>query len=279
MEWDHNPRIVLFTEDKLPFLEQPIPVLPVPLQGQANPLDVITLHQAWMKSYIGNLERLGHAMTQNLSVSLILVSLRKEYNSFVQNYNMHSIGKTVNELHAMLKLHEQTLPPKEVSPALDAIRVGRIQKNQNKKSHKATKGNQRKSKAKMGYAPVQVPSFSPKPKNPPTPKKDNLAKYAICYQCGEVGHWRRNYPIYLSELIKKKKLSHKASTSGIFTMELYSYPSTSWVYDTGCEKLQHDGLLDSADIKSFGKCVACMSGKMERKPYHIKWKGPKIYLD
>nr|GEZ10493.1 hypothetical protein [Tanacetum cinerariifolium] len=33
------------------------------------------------------------------------------------------------------------------------------------------------------------------------------------------------------------------------------------------EKLQHDGLVDSTDIKSFEKCVACMSGKMARKPY------------
>ncbi|GJX42517.1 hypothetical protein Tco_0257507 [Tanacetum coccineum] len=33
---------------------------------------------------------------------------------------------------------------------------------------------------------------------------------------------------------KKKKLSQGASTSGIFTIELYSFPSTSWVYDTGC---------------------------------------------
>ncbi|GJX98068.1 retrotransposon protein, putative, ty1-copia subclass [Tanacetum coccineum] len=33
------------------------------------------------------------------------------------------------------------------------------------------------------------------------------------------------------------------------------------------EKLQHDGLLDSIDIKSFEKCIACMSGKMARKPY------------
>nr|GEZ06043.1 retrotransposon protein, putative, Ty1-copia subclass [Tanacetum cinerariifolium] len=33
------------------------------------------------------------------------------------------------------------------------------------------------------------------------------------------------------------------------------------------EKLQHDGLLDSTDIKSFEKCVSCMSGKMTRKPY------------
>ncbi|GKC15300.1 hypothetical protein Tco_1012082, partial [Tanacetum coccineum] len=58
-----------------------------------------------MKIYIDNLEHLGHRMSQNLAVSLILVSLQKEYDSFVQNYNMHGMGKTVNELHAMLKLH------------------------------------------------------------------------------------------------------------------------------------------------------------------------------
>nr|GEY32282.1 zinc finger, CCHC-type [Tanacetum cinerariifolium]GEY32454.1 zinc finger, CCHC-type [Tanacetum cinerariifolium] len=33
------------------------------------------------------------------------------------------------------------------------------------------------------------------------------------------------------------------------------------------EKLQHNGLLDSTDIKSFEKCVSCMSGKMARKSY------------
>nr|GFB95095.1 zinc finger, CCHC-type [Tanacetum cinerariifolium] len=65
----------------------------------------------------------------------------------------------------------------------------------------------------MGYALVQVPPFAPKPKNPPTPKKDNPAKDMICYQCGEVGHWRKNCPIYLAELMKKK-LSQGASTSG-----------------------------------------------------------------
>nr|GEY23923.1 hypothetical protein [Tanacetum cinerariifolium] len=33
------------------------------------------------------------------------------------------------------------------------------------------------------------------------------------------------------------------------------------------KKLQHDGLLESTDIKSFEKCVPCMFGKMARKPY------------
>ncbi|GKB85675.1 zinc finger, CCHC-type containing protein [Tanacetum coccineum] len=127
------------------------------------------------KIYIDNLERLGQPISQNLAVSLILVSLNKDYDSFVQNYNMHSMGKTVNELHAMLKLHEDTLPKKDVNPALHAIRAGRT---------------------------------------PLPPKKDNPAKDAICHQCGEIGHWRRNCLVYLAELMKKKKLSQGASTLG-----------------------------------------------------------------
>ncbi|GJW18744.1 callose synthase 5 [Tanacetum coccineum] len=47
----------------------------------------------------------------------------------------------------------------------------------------------------------------PKPRIPQHPKKDNPAKDAICHQCGKVGHLRRNCPIYLLELMKKKKLS------------------------------------------------------------------------
>nr|GEZ66754.1 hypothetical protein [Tanacetum cinerariifolium] len=57
-------------------------------------------------------------------------------------------------------------------------------------------------------------SFASKPKTPPPPKKDNPAKDVICHQCGEVGHWRRNCPVYLADLMKKKKLSKGASTSG-----------------------------------------------------------------
>ncbi|GKD91205.1 retrotransposon protein, putative, ty1-copia subclass, partial [Tanacetum coccineum] len=218
-------------------------------------------------------------------------------------------------LHAMLKLHEQTLPKKY--PALHVIQAGKVQKK-NKKQKKpqlAARGhNQGKGKNKLTYVP--------KPKIPPPPKKENPAKDSICHQCGD---------------------------TGIFTIELYTFPNKSWVYDTGCgthicnttqglrgsrklkpgalslymgngiilvsslydddfvnrfvdnaisvsrnnmvyfsavprdgifeidlsnsntndssikkriEKLQHDGLLNSIDLKAFEKCVSCMSGKM-----------------
>ncbi|GKA95762.1 zinc finger, CCHC-type containing protein [Tanacetum coccineum] len=182
-----------------------------------------------MKSYIDNLERLGHPVSLTLAVSLILVSLRKEYDSFVQNYNMHDMGKTVNELHAMLKLHEQTLPKRD-APALHGIRAGKVQnknKNKNKKPQLAARGNNKgKGKSKLAYAP--------KPKIPPPPKKEDPAKDSICHHCSDTGHWKWNCPQYLSELLKNKKLTQGASNSGIFTKELFTFPDKSWVYDTGC---------------------------------------------
>nr|GFB19654.1 hypothetical protein [Tanacetum cinerariifolium] len=139
MELYRNLRIVLSTEDKLP----------VPPPGQANPPNVIATHQAWVKAQkeIDGLmlmtmdpeiqKTLDHLCAYDMLKELkmlyvqqadqkllqtvrefhahILVSLRKEYDSVVQNYNMHSMGKTVYELNPMLKLHERTLPPKEVA--------------------------------------------------------------------------------------------------------------------------------------------------------------------
>ncbi|GKC42479.1 hypothetical protein Tco_1060201 [Tanacetum coccineum] len=85
-----------------------------------------------MKSYIDNLEHLGHLVSLNLA------------------------------------LHEQMLPKKDVAHALHVIRVGKVQKKKPKKPHKP------------------APSFAPKPKNPPPPKKNNPAKDAIYHQCCEV---------------------------------------------------------------------------------------------
>ncbi|GKA01831.1 retrotransposon protein, putative, ty1-copia subclass [Tanacetum coccineum] len=246
-----------------------------PPAGQVTPPDVLTTHQAWVKA-------------QKEIAGLMLMTMDPD------------IQKNLEHLGAYDMLKE--------------LKTLKDPKNQKKKSHKAAKGNQGKGKAKMGYAPVQAPTYASKPKNPPTSKKDNPTKDAICHQCGEVGHWRRNCPIYLAELMEKKRLSQGASTSGIFTIELYSFPSASWVYDTGygthicittqglkgsrklkpgalslivvldtltrkaLEKLQHDGLLESTDIKSFEKYVACMSGKMARKPYSHKVKRAKDLL-
>ncbi|GJS67264.1 retrotransposon protein, putative, ty1-copia subclass [Tanacetum coccineum] len=107
---------------------------------------------------------------------------------------MYNMGKTVNELHAMIKLHEQTLPKRDAR-ALHAKRAGKI---------------------------------------PPPPKKEDPTKDSLCHHYGDTGHWKQNCPQYLSELLKNKKLPQGASTSSIFTIELFTFLGISWVYDTGC---------------------------------------------
>nr|GEY01142.1 zinc finger, CCHC-type [Tanacetum cinerariifolium] len=183
-----------------------------------------------MKGYIDNLVRLGHPVTLGLGVSMILIGLHKDFDGFVQNYNMHSLGKTINELHAMLKLHEKTLP-KNNAPALHAIRAGKVQKvNKHKKSQPQMAGrgqNHGEGKNKLAYAP--------KPKIPPPPKRDDPTKDSICHECGETGHWKRNCPKYLADLLKKKKnVASGAGGSGILVIELNTILNRSWIYDTGC---------------------------------------------
>nr|GEX66895.1 zinc finger, CCHC-type [Tanacetum cinerariifolium] len=65
-----------------------------------------------MKSYLDTLKCLGFDMPNELCVTLILNFLNKKYDQFIQNYNMHSTWKTIDELHAMLKLHEKGIPKK-----------------------------------------------------------------------------------------------------------------------------------------------------------------------
>ncbi|GKD43891.1 retrotransposon protein, putative, ty1-copia subclass, partial [Tanacetum coccineum] len=61
-----------------------------------------------------------------------------------------------------------------------------------------------------------------KPNNPKSTAKERPAKDDACHHCKEVGHWKRNCHVYLAELQKKRKQVGSASSSGIFTIELFS---------------------------------------------------------
>ncbi|GJR93188.1 retrotransposon protein, putative, ty1-copia subclass [Tanacetum coccineum] len=137
---------------------------------------VFVLVRNIMKSYLDILERLGYVMPNELGVSLILNSLNKDYDQFVQNYNMHNMGETIAELHAMLNLHEKSIPKKVETPAVLAIRAGKIQKDKKKLQGAKGKGE---GKNKLAYAP--------KTKIPSSPKRDNPAKDSVCHHCNEVG--------------------------------------------------------------------------------------------
>nr|GEV28609.1 hypothetical protein [Tanacetum cinerariifolium] len=113
-----------------------------------------------------------YAIPNKLGVSLIFNSFNKDYDQFIQNYNMHSMRKAIAKLHDILKLHEKDIPKKDETPYVLVILERKIQKDKRK-----IRGEKGKDKGNNKLA------NDPKPKIPPPPKGDNLGKDSICYHC------------------------------------------------------------------------------------------------
>nr|GEV26616.1 retrotransposon protein, putative, Ty1-copia subclass [Tanacetum cinerariifolium] len=276
--------IVLSVEDKLDYLEQPIPPARVPAQaGQQVALKALAAHAAWeegksissyvlkMKTDIENLESLGHLMSLNLRVSLILISLRKEFDSFVQIYNMHNMGKTVNELHAMLKLHEQTLTKKD--PALMQFEQERSLEEEM---------SSRAAVEAIGSFHLCVPSglvivlknchYAPSITR-------GIISVSRLYGDGFVNCFvddvilvSKNNMVYFSVVPKDGIFEIDLSNSNTNDSSMYAVSNKRaklnldsallWHCRLGhiskkrIEKLQHDGLPNSTDVRAFEKCVS-----------------------
>nr|GEX21949.1 hypothetical protein [Tanacetum cinerariifolium] len=179
-----------------------------------------------MKNYVAQLERLGYVLPQDISVGLILNGLTSDFAGFVRNYNKHKIGKTISQLHALLIKYEKGLSKKAATPQVMAIQGGRYQKD-NKKSFNA------KGKGK-GQGKGKDKSYIPKLKNPKPFAKEHPTQHDTCHHCKEAGHCKRNFHAYHAELIKKKKQVGTGRSLDIFVIELFSFPTKSWVYDTSC---------------------------------------------
>ncbi|GKD33206.1 retrotransposon protein, putative, ty1-copia subclass [Tanacetum coccineum] len=195
-DWFRQLKLVLRVEKKMFVIEQPIPPAPaVDSAANGKPVDAYVLK---MKGYVDQLERLGYALPQDLTVGLILNGLTKDFAGFVRNYNMYNMGKTIGELHAMLIEYEKGLPKKAETPQVMMIKSDKIQ-IANKKSLKA------KGKGKANGKGKDKQVYISKPKNPKPTDKEHLAKDDTCHHCKEVGHWKRNFPVYLAGLLKNKK--------------------------------------------------------------------------
>nr|GEX32302.1 hypothetical protein [Tanacetum cinerariifolium] len=241
--------------------------------------EILTTHTAWIK---GLKEIAG----------LMLMAMEPEIQRNLKNLHAHEM---ILELKTLafgepvtlgLDLYEQTLP-KNNTPALHAIRSGIVQKlNKYKKPQPqmpARGQSHGKGKNKLAYAP--------KPNISLPPKREDPAKDSICHECdGFINRFvnntiqvSRNNMVYFSAIPR----------DGIFEIDFSnSYTNESSIYDVSnkrdkldldstlswhcrlvhiskkrIQKLQHDGLLNSTDLRAFEKCVPYMSGKMARKPY------------
>jgi hypothetical protein len=62
-----------------------------------------------MMDYIENLTKLDCEIKDELAIDMILQSLPTSYESFIINFHMNSMEKTVVELHGMLKIAEDSI--------------------------------------------------------------------------------------------------------------------------------------------------------------------------
>nr|GEV00036.1 hypothetical protein [Tanacetum cinerariifolium] len=189
---------------------------------------------------------------RRLVLSLILVSLRKEYDSFVQNYNMHDMGKIVIELHAILKLHEQTIPKKDVTPSLHTITAG---------------------KELSGSRKLKPRSLNLYVGDGHRVAVEAIGSFHLCLHSGLVlvlhnFHYAPSITkgIILVSRLSMYAISNKRAKTNLDSTLLWQC-RLEHISGKRIKKLQHDGLLNSTENQSFDKCVSCMSGKMARKPF------------
>ncbi|GJZ33182.1 retrotransposon protein, putative, ty1-copia subclass [Tanacetum coccineum] len=109
--------------------------------------------------------------------------------------------------------------------------VDRNPKKSNKKSLKAKDEGKANGKGKDKHV------YIPKPKNLKSSAKEHPTKDNTCHHYKEVGHCKRNCLAYLAELIKKQV--DTANSSDVFIIELFSFPTKSWVYDTSCDNCHY----------------------------------------
>jgi hypothetical protein len=66
-------------------------------------------HVIKMIGYIESLQRLGFPLDEDLATDAILQSLLASFESFIMNYHMNGLKKTLTELHGTLKMTEVSL--------------------------------------------------------------------------------------------------------------------------------------------------------------------------
>src|SRR3954464_1337792 len=163
-----------------------------------------------MLGYADKLVSLGISIPIDLGIHRVLQSLPPSNKSFVMNYNMQGMKKSLPELLSMLKTAEV-----EIKKEHQVLMI-----NRNTGFKKDKKGKRKGSKGgKHVAAPEKKPRVGPK-------------SDSECYYCKGTGHWKRNCPKYLAD---KKAGKANKGIYDIHVIDVYltSARSSTWVFDTG----------------------------------------------
>ncbi|XP_021631812.1 uncharacterized protein LOC110629206 [Manihot esculenta] len=119
----------------------------------------VSSHVLKMKWYLDTLEKLNVRVNRELAIDLILGSLLDSYDSYIMNYNMHKMDKSVTELHGMLKSAEENI---HKTNHVLIVQKG-ISKKGKAKGKVPTKSKDNKAGPKSKDKRKRHPSLSPSP--------------------------------------------------------------------------------------------------------------------
>src|SRR3954462_908770 len=174
----------------------------------------VSEHILKMSGLHNRLTQLEVNLPDEAVIDRILQSLPPSYKSFVMNYNMQGMEKTIPELYSMLKSAEV-----EIKKEHQVLMVN--------KTTKFKKGKGKKNFKKDGKE-VAAPGKSVarrKSKNGPKPETE-------CFYCKGTGHWKRNCPKYLEDK-KAGKVNKGICDIHVIDVYITSTRSSAWVFDTG----------------------------------------------
>nr|GEY33059.1 hypothetical protein [Tanacetum cinerariifolium] len=98
----------------------------------------VSKHVLEMKGLMDQLHTLGKPYENDMAVNLINMSL-KDFGDFVRNFNIHCVGKTVTELHALLIDFEKGLKDKAPTPQVFTIQRVEITSQNRKQTRRERK--------------------------------------------------------------------------------------------------------------------------------------------
>ena len=135
----------------------------------------------YSNGYYNHLTQLNINLPDEAVIDRILQSLPPSYKSFVMNYNMQGMVKTIPEIFSMLKSAEVEI--KKEHQVLMVNKTTKFKKGKGKKNFKKD--------GKYVAAPGK-PVARKKLMNGPKPETE-------CFYCKGKGHWKRNCPKYLAD--------------------------------------------------------------------------------
>ncbi|GJY40304.1 retrotransposon protein, putative, ty1-copia subclass [Tanacetum coccineum] len=212
---------------------------------------LVAAYVVQMKGYVDQLERLGYMLPQDLIVGLILNGLTKDFAGFVRIYNMHNMGETIGELHAMLFEKRSKL----ALPVLQGFREA--------------------MKLKQGALYLYLG-------NGVRAQVEAIGSYDLCFTDFRILVSKNNvhyfnaipsnciYEIDMHDLVPNvnsiynvstKRAKHNLDSTYLWHCRLAPLSKKH------IEKRQQEGILKSTDDESFDQCVSCLSVKMTRKSF------------